>query len=404
MEITWNNCIILLHKRVSKLMDLSTFFQPYLTANSSDKSIVMDAIWNLLVTSCKLGLIDDTYKLYSLYSSNVSVTSKHFQKLFNTCCQYGSTDIAKLLFYLAKQTNNEIDIHASSEVLHKFSHGRDGCYPRDECQYTIYELPFMNASINGRLEMAILLYEFSLKEGQTPIDIHANGDKAFKETCENGHTAMAQLLHTLDQNKMDDFDLRLLFDKTCYNGHVSTAKWLYHTFRSIRNFNFYDLFKMCCGYDSFDVVQWLWTLPELKTMVDSKKKLCKEGGFIRACENGKDQIALWIYMLSFEPGEQRIDIHAENDGAFRRAMDGDYSFHPVTATLIYKLSQQEGTTIHYEDEYQNNSNFLDACSNNKIELVELLCKVCDRFAFKTNKEGKIVQCRINGKAKNLIAK
>ena len=54
--------------------------------------------------------------------------------------------------------------------------------------------------------------------------------------------------------------------------------------------------------------------------------------FIQSCRSGRLEIAKWLYCISQTDGNDKIDIHADNEFAFRLAC---YGGHLETAKWLY---------------------------------------------------------------------
>ena len=129
-------------------------------------------------------------------------------KLFPEICSYGRTDIAQWLYEKSKEDGNtKVNINAQGDYA------------------------FIWSCANGHLATAQWLYEKSKENGNTKVNINAQGDYAFMLSCRNGHLAMAQWLYEkskddgntkVDINAQNDY----AFILSCGIGHIATAQWL----------------------------------------------------------------------------------------------------------------------------------------------------------------------------------
>ena len=110
------------------------------------------------------------------------------QQQFNNACKNGNIQKAKTLYKIRQDDETPIDIHAGDEEAFRWSCG------------------------NGHFKIAKWLYHLGQQPDETPIDIHARNDFAFCLGCGNGHFEIPT-----DDN---------IFGWSCIHGHSKIAKWL----------------------------------------------------------------------------------------------------------------------------------------------------------------------------------
>lgn len=100
---------------------------------------------------------------------------------------------------------------------------------------------WMNNIKNGHLNTCKWLYNSGIETGK-PIDIHADEETVFSESCFYGHIETSKWLYNLGIETGKPIDIHALWSKatqfpskqkekafiwSCISGHIETSKWLY---------------------------------------------------------------------------------------------------------------------------------------------------------------------------------
>ena len=192
-----------------------------------------------------------------------------------------------------------------------------------------------------------------MSEGNTPINIHANNEDAFRLSCENGHTETAKWLWGLSMSEgntpinihANDEDA---FRLSCENGHTETAKWLWglsmsdgNTPINIHAYNEYA-FRWSCENGHTETAKWLWGLSMSEGNTPINIHADNEDAFRLSCENGHTETAKWLWGLSMSDGNTPINIHADNEDAFRLSCENG---HTETAKWLCEINPKYSITI-----------------------------------------------------------
>ena len=162
---------------------------------------------------------------------------------------------------------------------------------------------FINNCQNGYINIAQWIYELE------DINIHADGEVAFRLACMNGQLNVAQWLYSLGDVDVDiDIDLdgydgpngthyvSNAFNLSCENGHLVVAKWLYHILG--HHFNSYcgKAFELACNNGWTNIAQWIFSLDtrdalNIDIYSDGWRMFCE------SCMNGYLDLAQWLYSV-----------------------------------------------------------------------------------------------------------
>ena len=130
------------------------------------------------------------------------------------------------------------------------------------------------------------------------IDIHAENEIAFIKACSTRNLEMIQWLWQLDQNIDIHAQNDLAFKLACSVGHLETLQWLLQLDQNIDIHSEYEVaFQLTCFNGHLEVAKWLFQLGLSSNLLEAPNNF------------GSDKIA----------ENQRIDIHAQNEFAFRLA-------------------------------------------------------------------------------------
>ena len=171
---------------------------------------------------------------------------------------------------------------------------------------------FIEACMNGFLSYGMFL----LKENI--IDIHANGERAFQSSCENGHIQIAKwLIHLGESENYDKINIHAdneyAFGYSCTNGHIQTANWLIQLGES-GEYKMIDIhanneyaFRWSCRNGHIQIAKWLIHLGESREYKRINIHTYDEWAFRWSCINGYIQITNWLIQLGESEGYNKID-------------------------------------------------------------------------------------------------
>ena len=108
-------------------------------------------------------------------------------------------------------------------------------------------------------KIAEWMYNDLAKKYYFEIDIHCDGDYAFRHSCENGHFEIAKWLYSLRGVNIPCFG-DYAFRAGCENGHLEIAKWLYSHGGVDIHSNYNYEFRFSCYNGHKHVSKWLYSL------------------------------------------------------------------------------------------------------------------------------------------------
>ena len=262
---------------------------------------------------CSMGYLDVVKWLWKISDGSIDIHAKN-DNAFLWGCVNGHLDVARWLWKVCSENkhNGSIDIHNDNTFTWSCS--------------------------NGHLDVAKWLWKVS--NGR--IDIHAKNEKVFRWSCEYGRLNVIKWLWKIcSENKHNDsidisseqtipvrnIDIHAennyAFGESCYSGHLKVAKWLWmicpenkHNGSMYTHADNEYTFKRSCMYGNLDVVKWLWEISNEKIDIHAEN----DYAFRWACLGGHLNIAKWLCKIS----NGKIDIHAENDYAFRWSCRNGY--------------------------------------------------------------------------------
>jgi hypothetical protein len=241
--------------------------------------------------------------------------------------------------------------------------------------YTTNELgkQSFTKSISQLQSQSIII--FFLKENPNEIDL----SEMFRELCETGNVELTQwfyqyTLPLLQQKNASPLECESWqISNLCQSGHLSMLQWL-HSTRLIHH-DHYMLrlgFQGACSHGYLSLLQWLWDtygpdqLIEVQSSSQSRSRSRVQLPrtflqsdikplFLHVCSTGQYEIARWFYEVNYG----NIDIHCNNDEAFRNAcLSGNYDF----AKWLYDFGEVDIHVLHDEA-------FRNACSSDVEQLV-----------------------------------
>ena len=292
---------------------------------------------------------------------------------FRFACYNGHIDVAKWLINIGKQTNEIINIHAKEEYA------------------------FIKSCSKGHLELAKWLYDYAISIG-SPIQVDISNSMAFRYCCQNGHKDVAEWLLQIIPNIDVSCDDNYAFKWSSTNGHLEMAQWLLGLIK------LKSISSIPMEVDVGDVVMHDLTMsnpagptvakdvtmhnPTVSTVMlpmsmqkNELKNYMYETAFISSCSKGQYHVVDWLYTLyRQDPINYPINIHADNDMAFRYACENG---HLGMAQWLYSLDGY--IDIHAVNEYA----FRMSCQNKHcdimlwlLELGEINIHVNDEFVFR----------------------
>ena len=141
--------------------------------------------------ACEFGDLDIVQWLYSICDD---IHTSIIQETFIKCCQHGKLDIAKWIYDLPEFIKSE----------------------------SVMDVSFRKALLNKHLDLARWLYT----DNCSKIDIHCEGELAFRKGCEADNLEFIEWLYAIDST----INIRALDDHcfiyVCRNNYIEIAQWL----------------------------------------------------------------------------------------------------------------------------------------------------------------------------------
>ena len=239
------------------------------------------------------------------------------------------------------------------------------------------------------------------------INIHADNEYAFRESCRNGHLEMAKWLiglkliikiniHAGYKNSDNEYAFRW----ACINGHLAVAKWLVELSkkteygliniheRVVPLSNTGDIFRNTCENGQLEVAKWLLELSKEKEFGIIDINSHKELNFIITCSTGHLDVAKWLlelyknYGLEFNNTRQ---IYSYTNHVYEEAFLGCCENGNLdVAKWLIELSREKDSNsilglinIHVENEYA----FRCSCQNGYINVAKWLIELSYKPEF-----------------------
>jgi hypothetical protein len=231
-----------------------------------------------------------------------SMTSVRFIHL----CQKGKLGEAKKLWRqkMLDRYGEPIDLHAEGDKAFRYA-----------CQ-------------RGNLETMEWLYGLSQQPNQTTIDLDPLIDDLFESCCRNGHLHVAEWLWGFVQQLKLKIDPQLSFRQSCVNGHLRVAKWIFEKLDQTGEIDLHldddHAFRWSCAKGHLSVAQWLWSLGQRPGETPVDLNADHDMAFRFSCMNGHLEVAQWVWKLGLEPGQTPVNIHALDNFAWRTSCGGDH--------------------------------------------------------------------------------
>lgn len=118
------------------------------------------------------------------------------------------------------------------------------------------------------------------------VDINAGKSDGFMNACANNHLLLAKWLRSVNGNILSDYNK--IFYNVCANGHVETAEWLCEIYSDI------DLstgFMRACNNGKIELAKMIYSM-DRNISYDHKKV------FANVCGKGHIEIAKWLYSVN----------------------------------------------------------------------------------------------------------
>lgn len=376
---------------------------------------------NLFYDACINGHSEMAKYLASL-DKNV-MTADNIKYVFCRVCEYGKFDIAKWFYSMY-----QIDIHQFndyafrwscinghkdiSEWLYSLSNGtisNDNMYDAfvNSCTGNHLELAkwlfeindyildhfgedalFSRTCVFGNLDIVHFLINTSKDHNiyNKLIDTIDSFDYIFRRICGNGFLQMAKWFDVFSLNYAS-LNYDRAFIESCENGHIDISEWLFDTYFYNNPFSLDKAFIQACGNGKLDIINWLINLEEFN-FNDENPRIFEEA-YIKAINKHHYDVAKWLYEK-----ENRINLHINNELAFRKACDDTgHNYENNSYEFVKWLDVADANKpINYK--VLKHIGFINACKNNNIGIASWLVDKCDNYHISIT-NNKIEDYRIN---------
>lgn len=202
----------------------------------------------------------------------------------------------------------------------------------------------------------------------------------FGRLCECDHVDTAKwLIDETKNNKNGSINARIhedhIFKTCCIAGKLGSAKWLFNESKNskegIINIHAHneEIFRWCCRNGRLEVIKWL--VEESKNTINIR--ILEDDAFFVSCEYNHLDVAKWLYEMSKTGKEGVINIHKEDDFAFRLGLthhfgtdvmkwlyDLDRGNIPVSIInkYYYRICNDKKELAKIGSDYRNNKEIL----------------------------------------------
>lgn len=222
---------------------------------------------------------------------------------------------------------------------------------------------FCMACYMGYLEYAKYLY------GNYTIFVRCNNDAAFIGSCVNGHLDIAKWLVGLNNcikintcSQFNEIEARFQYREMELSDFINTTRMnsrdIYFSLLSIK----LNAFARCCQRGHLDVAKWLIQMSDSNDENKIDIHSDNEAAFRWSCKNGYMNVAKWLVELGESDGQHRIKIHARNDDAFRWSCKKGYfdiakwlvglsklpAYGKIASKMVKMYAKRVNGTIHDE--------------------------------------------------------
>lgn len=159
-----------------------------------------------------------------------------------------------------------------------------------------------------------------------------------------------------------------LFNNLCCGGHFEFLKWLVF-FLEVNDIDMHinkshnTTFIKCCKYGYFDIVEFLYNLSKENGNTKININANYDEAFRLSCEYGHMKTTDFLYKLSKIDGHNKINISTCGNYSFRKSCE--YG-HKNIAEYLYNLSNTDNNTKININTY-NNYAFKKSCENGHTE-------------------------------------
>ena len=257
---------------------------------------------------------------------SLDISIYDLENIFKKCCAAGASEAAELLY---TRYGSCTGMSASDAFINSCASGNIKLIKKiynDIIPTTIMEDAFIVACGRGDMQIIVLIIEL-----RPNINIHAQQDKAFRESCAAGKKDVAMMLcdtGSVDIHACDDD----AFGRAALNNHTEIVTWL-HDKGDIK-FGRY-LFRDVCLLGHRDMAEFLYRINKKEITMHPKE-------FVQIIYSGHTDVAAMVYDLG------KINIRQSKYDMFSRNVDDD-------------------------------GLFIFACTNDMTDMVTWMLSVCDQY-------------------------
>lgn len=186
---------------------------------------------------------------------------------------------------------------------------------------------------------------------RTKIDIHADCESIFRFACKRGQISMAKWIITMAMSPINNNPKKYPININILGDHA---------------------FQLCCEYGHLDIAAWLIELSKESCYKFINIHADDEYVFNRAILNGNLLLAMWLHNVGMQTNSP-IDFHINNEIAFINSCGiGNIEI----TKWLYRLGIQSGNNINIRIAIDNA--FIASCKNGHLKTAKWLFKIGKR--------------------------